>query len=189
MEIFLRHLEQKGLGYRWRLPFAPENLPNDPRGPSTSCLDGDTLIIPGSAYCDDLILLCTSATDAQTVLQELELFLVSCGMSLNASKCHYITSETDLPALQTTLLATQEDASECKDGTISKVAPYFRLLPHRPPSTPFRYLGQMNILEPSTDATHASAAQNANVRKKFSSGLYKIRNPYPPSACPAHCQI
>jgi hypothetical protein len=148
MEIFLRYLQQKGTGYRWRLPHPPENLLCDPRGPNPTYLDGNTLLIPGSAFCDDLILMCTSHAEAQERLCDLEKFLASCGMSLSPTKCHYssydptINTDVTQPPLRTTMTATlAESQAATNKGTIETEAPYFRILPWQPPETPFKYLG------------------------------------------------
>jgi hypothetical protein len=163
MDIFLRHLANKKSGYAWQLDNPPleEALPRHAK-----MRDSDNIIIPGSAFLDDVILFTNTEHEMHEVVNDLERFLHACGASLNLKKCFYTSINTSSP--NDFLPSTPRDIISQKTqgkGANQKIC-------WQPPSAPIKYLGHYFVTD---NIPEQYERQQNNVKQIMNAALSKFR--------------
>ena len=158
MEIFLRYLSESRRGYHWNLSSCPRTE-DTPRFANS---ENGELIIPGSAFIDDLIFFSNSLTEIKQTVSDLECFLKACGTSLNIRKCNFTCINTDTCNLK----EAQQGIRSVTGGCIN----------WQDQTKPVKYLGQRFVISGSDDLSVIFTHQRAHIAKVFHAALNRFRN-------------
>lgn len=150
-DVFLKYLNERQLGYHWDMGTYKTKTPLTKRNPS--------LIIPGCALADDLIMFASSKQDFDTMVSALDDFLASAGMTMSPPKCQSIkinAPESDPPV-------------RIHDHSNNSVTVHWQ-----PLSSPLKYLGYL-IPIGKVGLSHAWELHYDKVTSKAKSAADKLR--------------